>query len=125
MSFALLVPLVLTANRRAQRWLGTYWRWIHRLTYVVWVTILIHLLLLFGFRTLALDALIISCVLFALRVPIVVRWWVSSRRAGKHRVARALIAAALLACFGYGTAPFVQELATKGSAAFMQAPVDD
>ena len=31
----LLVPLVLTANKRAQRWLGRHWKSVQRLTYVV------------------------------------------------------------------------------------------
>lgn len=32
----LLIPLLLTANTRAQYWLGRYWKVLHRLMYVVW-----------------------------------------------------------------------------------------
>lgn len=47
----LLIPLVLTANRRAQRWLGRYWPVLHKLVYVVWGLLLLHLALLEGFGT--------------------------------------------------------------------------
>src|SRR4051812_41850692 len=32
LAVVLTVPLVVTANRRAQRWLGPHWKWLHRLT---------------------------------------------------------------------------------------------
>lgn len=124
LSTALLVPLVLTSNRRAQKWLGAHWRWVQRLTYVVWVTTLVHLLLLFGFRSFALDALVVSGVLVTLRLPALRRWWVQARRAGTHRHLRASLATGLLAVYLVGLVPFVQELATTGSAAFAQAPGD-
>ena len=124
-STALLVPLALTANRRAQRWLGTHWRTVQRLTYVVWVTVLIHLLLLFGFRSFGIDALLVSLPLAALRMPWLKRWWVAARHDGKRRGARACLAVALVGIFAAGFVPFVHELAVKGSAAFAQQPVDD
>ena len=124
-STALLVPLALTANRRAQRWLGTHWRTVQRLTYVVWVTVLIHLLLLFGFRSFAIDALLVSVPLVALRLPWLKRWWVAARHGGNRRGARAFLAVVLLGIFASGFVPFVHELAVKGSAAFIQKPVDD
>jgi sulfoxide reductase heme-binding subunit YedZ len=124
-STALLIPLVLTANRRAQRWLGTHWRTVQRLTYVVWVTVLIHLLLLFGFRSFAIDAVLVSLPLAAMRLPWVKRWWVTARHDGQRRGTRAFLAIALVGIFAAGFVPFVHELAVKGSAAFMQQPVDD
>jgi sulfoxide reductase heme-binding subunit YedZ len=124
-STALLIPLVLTANRRAQRWLGTHWRTVQRLTYVVWITVLIHLLLLFGFRSFAIDALLVSLPLLALRVPWLRRWWVTARHAGNRRGSRACLAVVLVGVFAAGFVPFVHELAVKGSAAFTQQPVDD
>ena len=33
--FALMLPLALTSNNRATRWLGPRWRQLHRLTYLV------------------------------------------------------------------------------------------
>jgi methionine sulfoxide reductase heme-binding subunit len=124
-STALLVPLALTANRRAQRWLGTHWRTVQRLTYVVWFTVLIHLLLLFGFRSFALDALLVSLPLLTLRLPALKRWWVTARHDGRRRGTRACLALVLVSIFAAGFVPFVHELAVKGSAAFMQQPVDD
>lgn len=124
-STALLVPLVLTANRRSQRWLGRHWRTVQRLTYVVWATVLLHLLLLFGLRSFAVNALVVSAALVVLRVPPVRRWWVASRRQGRYRVVRGALAVVLLIVWAAGVAPFVHELAVKGGAAFARSPVDD
>jgi len=44
-----LIPLFLTGNHKAQRWLGRYWKPLHRLTYVVWGLLVLHLTLLAGF----------------------------------------------------------------------------
>jgi sulfoxide reductase heme-binding subunit YedZ len=120
----LCVPLALTANARAQRALGKYWKQVHRITYVVWVAILAHLLLLFGFHGPAMASLEVSAPLLALRAPQVRRWYVASRRAKTWRRARiglVLVSAALLV---HGVEPFVHNLAVSGSQAFVQQPVD-
>jgi len=114
----LLVPLALTANRRAQRRLGRWWKSLHRLVYVVWAVVLFHLLLLFGFRAFFLDALLVSLPLAVLRIPPIARWWSASRRAGTHRVVRATLALLCLAVFAFGLQFFVRELAYKGHLAF-------
>ena len=124
LSTLLLVPLALTANRRAQRVLGHNWKRLHRITYVVWGLILLHLLLLFGFHDLFVDALMLSVPLVALRLPFVRRFWVRARWAGHHRLLRAVGATLLVTCFAIGVAPFVNELAVKGTAAFHQQPID-
>lgn len=121
----LLVPIVLTANRRAQRWLGRYWTSIQRLTYAVWVVVLIHLLLLFGLSSIFLYALAVSAPLLFLRVPAVRRRWLAARRSGERRVVRAAAGLLLLAVFMTGYVPLVNELAIKGSAAFVQHPAKD
>jgi len=121
----LLIPLVITANARAQSWLGKHWRWLHRLTYVVWGLILLHLLLLFGFHGFFLRALALSIPLAILRVPAVRRWWQTSRQLQRHRIRRAVAAVALLGIFTAGFVPFITELAHKGPAAFIQHPIDD
>jgi len=121
----LLVPLVLTANKRAQRWLGRHWKSVQRLTYVVWATVLVHLFLLFGLTTVFLYALAVSAPLAFLRIPFVRRWWDATRRAHSHRALRALAGLALIAVFAVGYVPLMQELAVKGSAAFVQSPVRD
>src|SRR5438094_3294860 len=63
----LLVPIVLTANKRAQRWLGRHWKSVQRLTYGGWGTILVHLFLLFGLTTIFLYALAVSVPLALVR----------------------------------------------------------
>ena len=45
----ILLPLLLTANDWAQRKMGKYWKLFHRLTYVVWGLLFLHLTLLEGF----------------------------------------------------------------------------
>jgi len=121
----LVVPLAVTANRRAQRWLGPHWKWLHRLTYFAWVAILLHLLFLFGFRSFFLDAVVISLPLLVLRVPHVRQWLASSRRAGTRRLARHAVTVAVVATLVIGYAPFLRELARVGTAAFVQHPVLD
>jgi len=125
LSTLLALPLAVTANRGAKRWLGRYWKWLHRLTYVVWVTILVHLLLLFGFRTFFLDAVAVSVPLGALRLRPVRRWWEASRHAQTHRLTRWIAAVAIVSVFAAGYAPFARELARKGVPAFAQHPPHD
>jgi sulfoxide reductase heme-binding subunit YedZ len=125
LSTVLLVPLVVTANRRAKRWLGPHWKWVHRLTYVVWCTIMLHLLLLFGLRTFFVDAVVLSVPLVVLRLGPVERRWANARRHRTHRLARAVAAVVCVGTFATGFVPFVQELATTGPAAFAQEPVRD
>ncbi|HUO49838.1 MAG TPA: ferric reductase-like transmembrane domain-containing protein [Acidimicrobiales bacterium] len=119
----LLVPLAVTANRRAQRRLGRSWKALHRLVYVIWGLVLLHLLLLFGFRAFFLDALVLSVPLVVLRLAPVSRWWAAARRAGTHRVLRATLAVLLLAVFAFGLQFFVRELAYKGHLAFVRPSV--
>src|SRR5207237_10750424 len=125
LSTLLLVPLVVTANRSAQQWLGRHWKSVQRLTYVVWGTILVHLFLLFGLTTIFLYALAVSVPLALLRIPFVRRWWDATRRAHSHRALRAVAGIALIALFATGYVPLAQELAVKGSAAFVQSPARD
>ncbi len=125
LSVLLLVPLALTANRRAMRWLGGHWRSVQRLTYLVWATILVHLAFLFGFSSVFLDALAVSAPLAVLRVPAVRRWWRSSRRTGAHRLTRVGAALLIVGVFAAGYSQLVTELAVKGTAAFAQHPPSD
>lgn len=122
LSTLLLVPLALTANGRAQRWMGGAWKWLHRLTYVVWGTVLLHLLLLFGVGTIFVDGCAVSLPLLVLRVPAVRRWWVVARRQGTRPWARLVAGMALAGVFAAGYVPLIAELALKGGAAFTQNP---
>lgn len=121
----LLIPLVVTANRAAQRWLGGWWKSLHHITYVVWALVLLHLFLLFGVATIFVEAALVSVPLAVLRLSAVRRWWTTARRLDIHAGMRAAAAALLLATFAAGFAPLVQELAVKGAAAFVQQPIDN
>ena len=125
LSVFLLIPLTLTANRRAMHWLGGHWKAVQRLTYVLWVTILIHLGFLFGLSSFFLDALAVSIPLALMRVPAMRRWWRSGRRANAHRNVRIGVAVALIGLFAVGYGQLVHELAIKGGAAFVQRPPSD
>jgi sulfoxide reductase heme-binding subunit YedZ len=125
LSVFLLIPLTLTANRRAMRWLGGHWKSVQRLTYLLWVTILIHLAFLFGLSSFFLDALAVSVPLACMRVPAVRRWWHAARKAQTHRVVRVGAAFVLIGLFSVGYAQLVHELAVKGTAAFVQQPPSD
>lgn len=121
----LTLPLALTANRRAQRALGTYWKSVQRLTYVVWALILLHLFLLFGLRSTFVHALVVSIALIVPRLPAVQRAWVRSRRAGTWRVVRAVAAVLLGVALVVGLEPFAHGFLRSGVQAFHQQPVDD
>jgi methionine sulfoxide reductase heme-binding subunit len=125
LSVFLLIPLTLTANRRAMRWLGGHWKAVQRLTYVLWATILIHLAFLFGLSSFFLAALAVSAPLAVMRIPPVRRWWHRSRTEHRRRMARAAIGVVLIGVFAVGYGEFVHELAIKGSAAFGQQPAND
>jgi len=125
LSVVLLVPLALTANRRAQRWLGGYWKRLHRLVYVIWALILLHLLLLFGVSGVFVSAFVLSIPLAVLRIPSVRRWWSAARQTHEHRLVRCLLALVLCATFVVGVRPIVKDLITSGQGAFTEHPVDD
>jgi DMSO/TMAO reductase YedYZ heme-binding membrane subunit len=92
------VPLLITANTPAQRKLGRYWKRLQKMTYVIWAFIVLHLLLLDGFKPFGgpqgdgdpvshqrfLQAAAISLPLVILRLPPVRRWVVEQREAGKQ-----------------------------------------
>jgi sulfoxide reductase heme-binding subunit YedZ len=101
----LLIPLFLTANHRAQRWLGRYWKPLHRLVYVTWALLVLHLILLegFGFQSgtngpgNGIDGTpilhqrlyqILACSLFpfVLRLPPVKRWVADKQKEGRQIV---------------------------------------
>ena len=121
----LLVPLALTAHRRAQRWLGGYWKRLHRLVYVIWALILLHLFLLFNLHGIFLQALALSIPLVLLRLPPIRGWWVAARRPRDYRIPRGALAVVMVGVFAVGFVPMAQELATKGGQAIVQRPVDD
>jgi sulfoxide reductase heme-binding subunit YedZ len=121
-SVTLLIPLALTANLRAQRWLGPHWKTLHRLVYVLWVTILLHLAFLFAFRTLFIAALEMSVPLLVMRLPPVRKWWLAARRAHRKLAVRWVAAIALMAVFGVGYVTIMREYINVGVGAFLLHP---
>jgi len=121
-SVALLVPLALTANQRAQRWLGPHWKTLHRLVYVLWVTVLLHLAFLFAFRTLFIAALEMSAPLLVMRLPPVRDWWVAARRNHRQLALRWLLAIGLWTVFGLGLVTIVHEYVNVGVGAILLHP---
>jgi DMSO/TMAO reductase YedYZ heme-binding membrane subunit len=94
----LALPLLATANTPSQRKLGKYWKRLQQMTYVIWGFILLHLLLLDGFRPFGAaqgdgdpvfhqrfyQAVAISIPLVLLRLPPVRRWVAQQRAAGQQ-----------------------------------------
>ena len=95
----LALPLLATANTPAQKKLGRYWKRLHRMTYVIWALLVVHLLLLDGFTPFGASdgdgdpifhqrfyqAAAISIPLVILRLPPVRRWIAEQRGAGRQR----------------------------------------
>jgi DMSO/TMAO reductase YedYZ heme-binding membrane subunit len=93
----LALPLLVTANTPSQRRLGKYWKRLQKTTYVIWGFIVLHLLLLDGFRPFGAaegdgdpvfhqrfyQAVAISLPLVILRLPPVRRWVSRQRAAGQ------------------------------------------
>jgi DMSO/TMAO reductase YedYZ heme-binding membrane subunit len=91
-------PVLVTANTPAQRKLGTYWKKIQKLTYVIWGMIVLHLALLDGFHPFdgpqgdgdpvfhqrLYQIVAISVPLVILRLPSVKRWITEKRAAGEQ-----------------------------------------
>lgn len=118
----LLVPLAVTANRRAMRRLGSAWRRLHRLVYVVWGLVLLHLLLLFDLGGPFRAALLMSVPLATLRIPAVARWWQAGRAAGRARVLRTVLTVVAVATFTAGFVPALDAFVTAGRGAVALNP---
>jgi len=134
----LAIPLLATANTPAQRRLGKYWKQLHKLTYVIWGLVVIHLLLLDGFTPFGgsdgdgdpifhqrfYQAVAISIPLLVLRLPPVRRWIAEQRAAGRERVMWLAIAPlALLYIVGFAYI-INEEIFTGTMAITMHPPAD-
>jgi DMSO/TMAO reductase YedYZ heme-binding membrane subunit len=94
----LALPLLATANTPSQRKLGKYWKRLQRTTYAIWGMIILHLLLLDGFKPFGAaegdgdpvfhqrfyQAVAISIPLIIIRLPPVRRWISRQRAAGQQ-----------------------------------------
>jgi DMSO/TMAO reductase YedYZ heme-binding membrane subunit len=136
----LVIPLLLTGNPWAQRKLGRYWKWLHRLIYVIWVLLACHLMLLegFGFESgangsgFAGDGDPIfhqrfyqysACSLFllVLRLPPVKRWIAARQKEGRNWLVWVTIAP-IFALFVFGMIFIFNEEFFKGIDSFTQNP---
>lgn len=68
LAYALMLAMVLTSNRRAQRWMGRGWKWLHRTG--MWV-----FLLIFGQPGEGLFPTIYMLVSFAALCMRIAAWW--------------------------------------------------
>ena len=135
-----LIPLFLTGNPWARRKLGRYWKPLHKLTYVVWAGLLVHLMLLMGFGFQSglngsgsgVDGISIlhqrlyqflACSLFpfVLRLPPVKRWVADKQKEGRQIVVFWAVLPMLL-LFWVGFAFIVHEEFFKGGALFSLHP---
>jgi len=136
----LVIPLLITGNPWAQRKLGRYWKQLHRLIYVIWGLLALHLSLLegFGFESgsngsgFAGDGDPIfhqrfyqftACSLFllTLRLPPVKRWIVARQREGRNWLVYVTILP-IFALFVFGFIFIVNEEIFKGIDSFTQHP---
>jgi DMSO/TMAO reductase YedYZ heme-binding membrane subunit len=136
----LVIPLLLTGNPWAQRKLGRYWKWLHRLIYVIWGLLACHLMLLegFGFESgsngsgFAGDGDPIfhqrfyqysACSLFllVLRLPPVKRWIAARQKEGRNWLVWVTILP-LFALFVFGFIFIINEEIFKGIDSFTEHP---
>ena len=131
----LALPLLATANTPAQRKLGTYWKRLHRMTYVIWGLVVLHLLLLDGFMPFGgpegdgdpimhqrfYQAVAISVPLIVLRLPPVRRWIADQRAGGRQRLVY-LAFLPLAALFILGFAYIVNEEISTGTMVLTMRP---
>jgi DMSO/TMAO reductase YedYZ heme-binding membrane subunit len=134
---ALLIPLFLTGNPWAQRKLGRYWKPLHKLIYVIWGALFLHLMLLEGFGVQSglngsgsgVDGTPIfhqrlyqlaACSLFpfVLRLPAVKRWVSEKQNEGRQIVVFWAVLPMLL-LFGLGFAYILHEEFLQGINMFL------
>ncbi len=136
----LVIPLLITGNKWAQRKLGRYWKLLHRLIYVIWGLLAIHLMTLFGFQPDvqvggAGDGDIIfhqrfyqysacSIFLLTLRLPPVKRWIAARQSEGRNWLVFLAITP-IFALFVLGMAFLINEEIFKGIDMFNNAPSDE
>jgi sulfoxide reductase heme-binding subunit YedZ len=131
----LVIPLLLTGNPWAQRKLGRYWKTLHRLIYVIWALLAVHLMLLEGFppqpgfagdgdpvfhqRFYQFSAC--SLFLLTLRLPPVKRWISARQKEGRNWLVYLTIAP-VFALFVFGLVFVINEEIFKGVDSFLNTP---
>lgn len=139
----LVIPLLLTGNPWAQRKLGRYWGTLHKLIYVIWGFLFIHLATLegFGFQRGTNgsgfpgdgDPIVhqrlyqyCACSLFllVLRLPPVKQWIAARQSEGRSRLVWLTIAP-IFALFIFGMIFIINELIFKGTHSFTENPSNE
>jgi DMSO/TMAO reductase YedYZ heme-binding membrane subunit len=139
----LLIPLLITANPWAQRKLGRYWKTLHRLIYVVWAFLFVHLAVLEGFGFEGINQttdgsgnggdgdpifhqrlyqyLACSVFLLTLRLPPVKRWIAARQKEGRNWLVWLTITPIFL-LFVFGFIFIMNEQIFKGVNSFNETP---
>jgi sulfoxide reductase heme-binding subunit YedZ len=134
----LALPLLATANTPAQRKLGKWWKRLQRMTYVIWGMVLVHLLLLDGFKPFGggsgdgdpvfhqrfYQAVAISIPLLILRLPPVRRWIIEQQRNDRGWLVW-LAVTPLAVLYIIGFAFIINEEIFQGHLAFTLHPAED
>jgi DMSO/TMAO reductase YedYZ heme-binding membrane subunit len=136
----LVIPVLITSNQWAQRKLGRYWKWLQRLTYVIWGLLAVHLMLLEGFgfqsgsngsgfpgdgdpvfhqRFYQYSAG--SLFLLTLRLPPVKRWIAARQKEGRSWLVWVTVAP-IFALFVIGLIFILNEEIFKGIDSFTEHP---
>jgi methionine sulfoxide reductase heme-binding subunit len=140
MMVMLVLPLLVTSNRWAQRKLGRYWKRLHQLIYVIWGLLAVHLLLLEGigfqhgsdgsgfagdgdpiFHQRLYQYSSCSLFLLTLRLPPVKRWIAARQREGRDWLVY-LTVLPIFALFVFGFTFIVNEEIFKGIDSFTEHP---
>jgi DMSO/TMAO reductase YedYZ heme-binding membrane subunit len=139
----LLLPLLATANPWAQRKLGRYWKTLHRLIYVIWGLLFVHLALLEGFgfergnngsgfsgdgdpvfHQRLYQYCAASVFLLTLRLPPVKRWIAARQQEGRNKLVWLVITPIFL-LFVFGMIFILNELFFKGINSFNETPSNE
>jgi methionine sulfoxide reductase heme-binding subunit len=140
MMVMLVIPLLVTGNRWAQRKLGRYWKRLHRLIYVIWGLLAAHLMLLEGlgfqrgndgsgfagdgdpiFHQRFYQYSACSLFLLTLRLPPVKRWIADRQAEGRNWLVYLTIMP-IFALFVFGFIFIVNEEIFKGIDSFTNNP---
>jgi sulfoxide reductase heme-binding subunit YedZ len=140
MMVMLVIPLLLTGNHWGQRKLGRYWKRLHRLTYVIWGLLAVHLLLLEGlgfqhgadgsgfagdgdpvFHQRLYQYSACSLFLLTLRLPPVRRWIAARQREGRNWLVYLTILP-IFSLFVFAFIFIVNEEVFKGIDSFAERP---
>ena len=140
MMVMLVLPVLITSNQWSQRKLGRYWKWLQRVTYVIWGLLAFHLMLLEGlgfqsgangsgfpgdgdpvFHQRFYQYSACSVFLLTLRLPPVKRWIAARQKEGRNWLVWLTIGP-IFALFIFGFIFILNEEIFKGIDSFTEHP---